>query len=120
MKKLLILLLTLIIYFPLFSQTRDFKLLFNKAEERYENKDFISAFVYFDKALEKAVRSEDTDAALIMKEDCRRRIRQQQDSLQFSLIETENARHKADSALGVARNIVSAFYFFDEKLALAF
>ncbi len=96
-----------------YSQTQDFNLLFNKAEEKYAEEEYISAFVYYDKAMEKAVRRTQQDSAYNKKEECRKLILQQQEDLHEALFD-------ADSLLNVANSIIGAFYFYDGILALAY
>jgi len=120
MKKLLILLLVSLYFGQLSAQTDEYLRLMEKGESYFSEGDYIGAFVYYIKAKEKAILRSDDSTATARLENCRFLIDRQNRELEISLEETEKARFEAKTALDVARSIVNAFYFYDEKLALAF
>jgi len=120
MKKLLILVFVSVFFGQLSAQTDEFSRLMEKGESYLNEREYIEAFVYFMKAKEKAISRADDSTATARLENCRFLISRQNIELALSLEETERARFETDVALGLARSIVNAFYFYDEKLALAF
>ena len=95
MKKVFLLFLLLSFTQTLVAQTDIYNVLYKEGNTFIAKKDYITAFIRFDKAKDKAINNEQKSKAQKKIEYCHAKIRQQQDELKKAL---ENAEEKGKEA----------------------
>ena len=102
LKKLLILLTVFFTVQTIQAQTEAYTMLMQKAKQYEAKDDYISAFMHYDKAIEKALTTKDKADAKAKKEKCRREIQEQQAELEKQLKISNKAKAEADTATAKA------------------
>jgi len=109
----------IIIEIPAFAQG-NFNVYLQQGKNFYSKSEYFSALERFDLAYEFAKNNNEKGEARIWKNKSRKKIKFLQRELKNALIEAEKKKRDAIEANEKAQKIINAFYFYDNKFALAY
>jgi hypothetical protein len=120
MKRIFLFLLVSITLLCTNANAQNYTKYMQQGKDFYNKTDYLTALERFDLAYEFAINHVEKSEAKSWKNKSREKIRLQQVEIKKALIEEEEQRHIAQEANLKAQKIIDAFYFYDNKFALAF